>query len=84
MALQLDEKVKEVRKELNLTQKQLGDLLGIPPNTIARIERKEIRTQHPVVLNLALNHLRLQMTPTMKKKLELLAMSKEELAEKIT
>ncbi len=79
----LSEKLKQTRQELGLTQKQLGELLGISANTIARYERGEMQAQHPQVVAMAVDFLRLQMTPGLKKKLELLALSKEEFAAKV-
>ena len=76
----LDEILKQTRQELGLTQKQLGKLLGISANTIARYERGEMQAQHPQVLSMAVDFLRLQMTPDLQKKVELLALSKEEFA----
>lgn len=76
----LIEKLKQTRQELGLTQKQFGELLGISSNTIARYERGEMQPQHPQVLAMAIEFLRLQTTPELQKKLELLALSKEEFA----
>ena len=75
----LSEKLKEARAELGLTQKQMGELLGIASNTIARYERNEMQAQHPQVLDMAVDLLRIKLTPTVKKKLALLEMSRADL-----
>ena len=79
----LSQKLKETRKELGLTQKAFGDMLGISPNTIARYERGEMQPQHPVVLEMAIEYLRLQPTPQLREKLALLTLSKEEFAARV-
>jgi transcriptional regulator with XRE-family HTH domain len=45
------------RLALGLTQVQLAEKLGLPPNTVARWERQEVEPQHPVMLDLALRAL---------------------------
>lgn len=45
------------RQALGLTQKQLGESLGIPDKTIARWEQGVFPIQHAVMLTLALSHL---------------------------
>lgn len=77
----LSQKLKETRKELGLTQKEFGDLLGISSNTIARYEREELTPQHPRVLEMAIEYLRL--TPKTKDNLSKLALSKEEFAARV-
>ena len=77
----LAQKLKETRKELGLTQKEFGDLLGISGNTIARYERDEMRPQHPLVLELAIEHLKL--TSKTKKNLAALALSKDDFAARV-
>ena len=57
MAMTPDE-LKDRRVKLGLTQSQLGLLLMVPTNTIARWERGELTIQHPEILRLALAHLR--------------------------
>jgi transcriptional regulator with XRE-family HTH domain len=74
----LSEKLKELRQELGLTQKELGALLDISSNTIARYEREEVQPQHSKTLELAI--LQLRMTPKLKKSVTRLAMSREQLA----
>lgn len=47
--------LRRYRKErLGLSLERLGERLDIPWNTIARWERGEIKIQHPVVLQFAL------------------------------
>jgi transcriptional regulator with XRE-family HTH domain len=74
----LSEKLKELRNELGITQKELGALLGISSNTIARYERNEVQPQHSKTLELAI--LQLRMTPKLKKSVSRLMMSRERLA----
>jgi transcriptional regulator with XRE-family HTH domain len=74
----LSEKLKELRNELGITQKELGALLGISSNTIARYERNEVQPQHSKTLELAI--LQLRMTPKLKKSVSRLTMSRERLA----
>lgn len=52
------DELKERRANLGLTQSQLGLLLMVPTNTIARWERGEVTILHPEVLRLALAHLK--------------------------
>ena len=77
----LSQKLKETRKELGLTQKEFGDLLGISGNTIARYERDEMQPQHPRVLEMAIEHLKL--TSKTKKGVALLSLSRDEFAARI-
>lgn len=77
------EKLKETRAALGLTQKEFGELLGISSNTIARYERGEIQPKHPKVLEMAVDFLRIQETPELKKKLHLLSLSKEAFAAQV-
>lgn len=77
----IGQKLKEVRKELGLTQKEFGDMLGISSNSIARYERGEMEPQHPRVLELAIDQLRL--TRKTKKNLALLSLNKEEFAARV-
>ena len=46
-------RLKELRDGKGLTQKQLGDLAGMPVNTIARLERGERKPSWDTVLALA-------------------------------
>ena len=78
------EKLKETRLALGLTQKDFGELLGISSNTIARYERGEIQPKHPKVLEMAVDFLRVQETPRIKNKLQLLKMSKEDFAAQVS
>lgn len=76
----LGTKIKETRAELGLTQKEFGKLLGISPNTIARYERDEMSPQHPRVLDLAIDFLKLKITPATKKNLERLSLNEKDFA----
>src|SRR5688500_3467297 len=46
-------RLKAVREESGLTQKQIGDSAGVHPNTIAKLERGEQEPAWPIVLALA-------------------------------
>jgi transcriptional regulator with XRE-family HTH domain len=48
--------LREQRKSLNLTQEELGEILGITSNTIARWERDEMAV--PPFLHLALKQIK--------------------------
>lgn len=48
------QQLRAIREQLGLTQEQLAESLGIPPNTLARWERSEVTIRHPVILSLAL------------------------------
>ena len=50
--------IKALRKELGLTQSQLGDKLGLTQATVSRLESGEIKVD--AVMRLALEHLRLK------------------------
>lgn len=52
--------IRERRRKLGLTQKQLGQILGIPDNTISRWELGTVVPEHPKMLNLALKALEYQ------------------------
>ncbi len=55
------EEIREQRKELELTQVELGERLDVSGNTIARWERGEVSFEHPEMLRLALTALREQL-----------------------
>ena len=48
----------DLRRELGMTQAQLGAYLDVTANTVARWERGERRVRHPAMLRLALEALR--------------------------
>ena len=50
--------LRELRESLGLSQRQLGEKLGVSPNTIARQERGERAIEHPLLLHRALRDLR--------------------------
>ncbi len=77
----IGKKLKETRKELGLTQKELGELLGISGNSIARYEREELQPQHPKVLDMALSYLRL--TPKTRDNIARLALDKKTFAAQV-
>lgn len=54
----IGESIRAKRLQLNLTQKQLGDILGVTPNTIARWERGELGVRNVKLLCLALEALK--------------------------
>ena len=43
------EKIKEIRKENNLSQEQLGDILGVHPQYISNIERGTKPVSHKLI-----------------------------------
>lgn len=49
--------IRERRRKLGLTQKELGQILGIPDNTISRWELGTVVPEHPKMLDLALKAL---------------------------
>lgn len=49
--------IREARYGLGLSQNELGELLDVSRNTIARWERGEIQPEHPRMLELALSAL---------------------------
>lgn len=49
--------IRERRHNLGLTQKELGQILGIPDNTISRWELGTVVPEHPQMLDLALTAL---------------------------
>lgn len=53
-------KWRQLREGLDLTQMEVAKELGIPQNTWSRWERGEMRVQHPMILELALEALRRQ------------------------
>ena len=51
------EEFRELRRKTGLNQRQLGERLGIPTNTIARWERGEVGIRHGGLVRLAMLHL---------------------------
>lgn len=52
------EQILRERKEMELTQVELADYLGVSGNTVARWERGEVNPEHPKMLRLAFDALR--------------------------
>jgi len=44
------DELRKIRKELKLTQAQMGELVGITANSIARQERGEMGIREPVAM----------------------------------
>ena len=56
----IPELIKETRTALKATQAELGALLEVAPNTVARWERGEVTPDSPRILRLALRQLQLE------------------------
>ena len=52
--------LRDRRRRLGMSQRDLAHELDVPPNTVARWERGELTIQHPRVLQLALNDIERQ------------------------
>lgn len=48
------QELRRIRRQLKLSQKQLGDLLGVPQGTISRWETGAARILHPRMMHWAL------------------------------
>jgi len=60
------DRLREVRSTLNMTQTEIGGLLGVPWNTVARWERGTITIRHPKMLTHALNDIANTVSPLVK------------------
>jgi transcriptional regulator with XRE-family HTH domain len=56
----IPELIKETRTAIKATQAELGALLEVSPNTIARWERGEVTPDSPRILRLALRQLQME------------------------
>ena len=56
------ERLRQIRRELDLTQRQLAEALGVRSNTIARWERGDLEPplEPPLVAELAAEYIRLK------------------------
>jgi DNA-binding transcriptional regulator YiaG len=64
------EEIRRIREQIGMSQAQLGEKLDVSQNTIARWEREDIKPEHPGMLILALEHLKMtHMSPELEKKL---------------
>lgn len=52
------QELKVARADLELSQRELAELLGVPSNTLARWERGELAIAQPTILSLALSEIR--------------------------
>jgi transcriptional regulator with XRE-family HTH domain len=52
---EIAEHLRETRLRLGLTQRQLGELLGVDMNTVSRWERRHLQVLHPAILRMALD-----------------------------
>lgn len=50
----LGKKVKEMRVALNLTQKQLSQIIGVAPNTVTQYENGTARPSYEVLVKIAI------------------------------